>query len=176
MGGMPPKAHLKPYLSLEDLKTCYRQTQDTTEARRWHLLRLVAENWTIKQAAEVVGINYDYAKEIVQRYNREGPSSVKNRSRDRNPPPSKALLTPRLVEELREVLKGPAPDGGPWSGPKVAQWIAEKTGRDHVWPQRGWDYLKRLGVQWRGQHTHPETDLPPSSPFPFKPEEPEPMN
>ena len=45
--------------------------------------------------------------------------------------------------------EGPAPDGGDWTGPKVARWIAEKTGSAHVWPQRGWDYLKRLGVDWR---------------------------
>ncbi|MDE5115210.1 MAG: helix-turn-helix domain-containing protein, partial [Trichodesmium sp. St15_bin1_1] len=43
----------------------------------------------------------------------------------------------------------PAPDGGAWSGPKVADWIAKKTGRDHVWPQRGWDYLKKFGIEWK---------------------------
>lgn len=146
---MPPKAHLKPHLTAEELRTRYRQAQDTTESRRWHLLLLVARNWTIKQAAQVVGLNYDYAKEIVQRYNREGPSSVRNRSGERHPPPAKALLTPAQQEELQQALQGPAPDGGEWSGPKVARWIAEKTGSDHVWPQRGWDYLKRLGVDWR---------------------------
>ncbi|MGE5657682.1 MAG: helix-turn-helix domain-containing protein [Actinomycetota bacterium] len=146
---MPPKAHLTPHLTPEELRARYRQAQDTTESRRWHLLLLVAENWTIKRAAHVVGLNYDYAKEIVQRYNREGPSSVRNRSGDRHPPPAKSLLTPIQLEELRQALQGPAPDGGAWSGPKVAHWIAEKTGNDHVWPQRGWDYLKRLGVKWR---------------------------
>jgi transposase len=146
---MPPKAHIQPHLSLEDLKTRYRQTQDTTEARRWHLLMLVAGDWTIKQAAQVVGLNYDYAKEIVHRYNEEGPVSVRNRNSDRQPPPAKALLTIAQQEELRQALQDPPPDGGQWSGPKVARWIAEKTGNDHIWPQRGWDYLKRLGIKWR---------------------------
>ncbi|MCC3466298.1 MAG: helix-turn-helix domain-containing protein, partial [Microcoleus sp. PH2017_06_SFM_O_A] len=58
-------------------------------------------------------------------------------------------LSPEQQEELRQALQGPAPDGGDWTGPKVARWIAEKTGSAHVWPQRGWDYLKRLGVDWR---------------------------
>ncbi len=31
-----------------------------------------------------------------------------------------------------------------WSGPKVAAWIAAKTGHE-IHPQRGWDYLKQLG-------------------------------
>lgn len=153
IGGMPPKAHLEPHLTLEDLKVRYRQTRDTTEARRWHVLYLVGGGWTIKQAAEVVGLNYDYAKEIIRRYNREGPSSIKNRNRERQAPMAKSLLTARQQQELMEVLQGPAPDGGSWSGPKVAEWIAHKTGRRHVWPQRGWDYLKRLGVKWK----HPTT-------------------
>ncbi len=142
---MPPKAHIEPFLTTEELKIRYRQAQDTTEARRWHLLQLVAQQWTIKQAAEVVNLNYDYAKEIVRRYNRDGPKTVKNRSRDHQPPPPKSLLTLDQQQELRQVLRNPPPDGGRWSGPKVAHWIAKKTGRERVWPQRGWDYLKRLG-------------------------------
>ena len=143
---MPPKAHIEPYLTIEELKVRYRQARDTTEARRWHLLQLVASGWTIKQSADVVGLNYDYAKEIIRRYNSEGPSSIKNRSRERQPPVAKSLLTSMQQQELKQALQGPAPDGGDWSGPKVAEWIAQKTGRHHVWPQRGWDYLKRLGV------------------------------
>ncbi|WOD37036.1 winged helix-turn-helix domain-containing protein [Nodosilinea sp. E11] len=41
-------------------------------------------------------------------------------------------------------LQFPPDDDGVWSGPKVAQVIAEVTGVPKVWPQRGWDYLKRL--------------------------------
>lgn len=140
--GMPPKAHLNPHLTVEELKRLYRQAQDTTEARRWHLLHLISQRWTIKQAAQVVGLNYDYAKEIVRRYNREGPSAIQNRSQNRQPSP-RSLLTPEQQQELRQVLKSPPADGGDWSGPKVARWIAAKTGKQ-VWPQRGWDYLKRL--------------------------------
>jgi transposase len=148
---MPPKAHIEPHLTICELKNRYRQTQDPTESRRWHLLLLIARNWTIKHSAAIVGINYDYAKEILRRYNQEGPSSVRNRSREHLPPPAKSLLTPEQQEELRQVLQSPAPDGKAWSGPKVARWIAEKTGSDHVWAQRGWDYLKRLSVDYRSK-------------------------
>jgi transposase len=141
---MPPKAHLEPHLSTEQIKTRYRQAKDTTEARRWHLLSLVAQNWTIKQAAEVVGLNYDYAKQIIQRYNQEGPTSTINHSKKKRVS-SRSLLTPDQQAELARALKYPAPDGEAWSGPKVAHWIAQKTGLKRVWPQRGWDYLRRLG-------------------------------
>ncbi|MCL2932813.1 MAG: helix-turn-helix domain-containing protein [Trichodesmium sp. MAG_R03] len=143
---MPSKARLKQYLTIEELKIRYRQTPDTIESRRWHLLLLIAQQWSIKKASQVVGLNYDYAKEIFRRYNREGPKSVKNGSKNRQPPITKSLLTPEQQQELLVALQGPAPDGGSWSGPKVAHWIAKKTGRDHVWPQRGWDYLKKLGI------------------------------
>lgn len=140
---MPFKVQLKPYLTIDELKNCYRYAQDTVEARRWHLLQLVAQEWTIKQAAEIVGLSYDYAKEIVKRYNVQGPQSVRNRAKERRPP-ARSLLTPDQQEDLRQILRHPPNDGGAWSGPKVAAWIAERTGRKHVWAQRGWEYLKRL--------------------------------
>ncbi len=144
---MPPKVHLADYLSPEELRLRYRQASDRVEARRWQLLHLIAQQWTIKQAAVVVGLSYDYSKEIVKRYNREGPSSVRNRSKDRKPPPSRSLLDENQQAELREALKEPPADGGTWTGPKVAQWIAKKTNRSQVWPQRGWEYLKRLSIR-----------------------------
>jgi transposase len=140
---MPPKAELKPYLTVDELKTRYRQAIDTSEARRWQLLHLVAQAWTIKQAAQAVDLNYDYAKEIIRRYNQDGPEAVKNRNHRRQVSP-RSLLSAEQQRELQQILQTPAPDGGEWSGPKVARWIAERTGRSHVWPQRGWDYLRRL--------------------------------
>jgi hypothetical protein len=45
------------------------------------------------------------------------------------------------VEELRDVVSEPPPDGG--LGRKVAHWI---TGRSTVSPQRGVEYLRRLDL------------------------------
>lgn len=141
---MSPNVKLANYLSLDEIKARYQQADDRVEARRWHLLQLVAQKWSIKKAAEIVGLSYDYAKEIIRRYNREGPESMRNRNRHRPKPPSRALLTPKQQKELRQALQAPAPDGGEWTGAKVATWIAKKTNRSHVWPQRGWEYLRRL--------------------------------
>jgi transposase len=57
----------------------------------------------------------------------------------------RALLEATQREELRKALKHPAPDGGLWSGPKVALWISQKIGRRGLRAQRGWEYLKKLG-------------------------------
>ena len=66
---------------------------------------------------------------------------------------SRALLSAAQQEELDQVLQSPPADGGLWSGPKVAQWIAQTTGRAQVHPQRGWDYLKKLN--YSGQRPRP---------------------
>ena len=146
---MPPKAHLEPHLSPNALKDCYRQAKDAVEARRWHLLYLVSSGWTIKKASGAIALSYDYSKEIVRRYNKRGPDAITRRNHPGRSSP-RALLNREQQKELAQLLQRTAPDGGPWSGPKVAEWIAKKTARSRVWPQRGWEYLRRLGPQSNG--------------------------
>jgi len=137
--------HLHPHLTAEELAARDRHTTDPVEARRWQLVRLLAQGETIKTAAATVCLTYSYAKTIAHRYNQEGPTSLRNRSRDKVPPPPRRLLTKEQQEDLVQALAGRPADGGLWSGPKVARWIAAKTGREQVRPQRGWDYLRRCG-------------------------------
>ncbi|MEM7065878.1 MAG: winged helix-turn-helix domain-containing protein [Cyanobacteria bacterium P01_B01_bin.77] len=54
-------------------------------------------------------------------------------------------MNEQQLEDLKERLKSPPDDGGVWSGPKVARVMTQLLGRDHVWPQRGWDYLRLVG-------------------------------
>lgn len=140
---MPKKAYLQSHLSETEIKTRYLQTRDRVESRRWHLLWLVSQNWTIKEAAKALGFNYDYAKDIVKNYNQQGPNAILNRRKTRKFYPSHALLTLEQQEQLRMVLKNPPKDQEAWTGPKVAEWIAKTIGRDRVSPQRGWEYMKR---------------------------------
>ncbi|MCL2926992.1 MAG: helix-turn-helix domain-containing protein [Trichodesmium sp. St16_bin4-tuft] len=140
---MPKKAYLKSYLSETEIKNRYLQIRDRVESRRWHLLWLVSQNWTIKEAAQALGLNYDYAKDIVKNYNQKGPDGILNRRKTRKFYPSHALLTLEQQEQLRMVLKSPPQDQAVWTGPKVAEWIAKTIGRDRVSPQRGWEYMKK---------------------------------
>jgi transposase len=121
-----------------------RQAPTAVEARRWQLLALIADRLTVKQAARLVGLNYDYARRLVHRYNQEGPGALRDRRREVQPPRPRALLSAAQQQELATALREPAPGGGRWTGPAVARWIAQKTGRAHVAPQRGHDYLRRL--------------------------------
>ncbi|MDJ0553209.1 MAG: helix-turn-helix domain-containing protein [Microcoleaceae cyanobacterium MO_207.B10] len=140
---MPKKVDLKHHLTTEEIKQQYLNIKDKVESRRWHLLWLVSQKWTVKEAAKALGFNYDYAKDIVKTYNKQGPAGVLNRRKTRKFYPSHALLTPEQQEQLRIALKSPPKDQEVWTGPKVAEWIARKIGRDRVSPQRGWEYMKR---------------------------------
>lgn len=100
----------------------------------------MSKHWTIQQASLAVGLNYDYAKDIVKAYNQQGEKAITNRRRQRISPPSHALLNTEQLEELRSRLKQQPEDKSVWTGPKVADWIAKKTGREKVWP------LHRMGL------------------------------
>ena len=141
---MAGRTHLSPHLPNTELSERARHAPNLVEARRWQLLALIADGKTAKAAAELVGLYPNYARRVVQRYNQEGPAGVRDRRLEQTPPVRDPLLTPEQLQELADAVQGPAPGGGLWTGPLVAQWIAEKTGRDHVAPQRGHDYLKRL--------------------------------
>ena len=103
--------------------------------------------WTIKNSAIAIGLNYDYAQEIIRNYNKSGEKTLRNghknpkkRSRGKKP-----LLSKEQIEKLKQELESlPSPEDGIWTGPKVARWIEKETGIEKVWNQRGWDYLKKL--------------------------------
>lgn len=151
---------LANHLSSEELKTRYHTSTDPVESRRYHLLWLVSKRWYLLDAAESVGVSYSYARKVIHAYNQAGTSTLSNRRRGRKMT-SRALLNATQQAELDQALQGPAPDGGLWNGPKVAQWIAKTTGRERVHPQRGWDYLKRLnysGQRPRPRHADADAD------------------
>lgn len=148
---MPRKAYLAPHFSSDQLKQKYLKTTEPVASRRWHLLWKVSLGWTLKNSASAVGINYDYAKEILKKYNelgKEGVENLKNKSPLRRGG-KQSLLTEKQLEKLAQKLKSKPSDGGMWTGPKVARWIEKENGVEKVWNQRGWDYLKKLKYSYQ---------------------------
>jgi hypothetical protein len=67
----------------------------------------VSLGWTIKNSAVAIGINYDYAKEVVSKYNHlgeKGVKNLKNQNRVRRGG-KKPLLTDEQLEKSRIALK-----------------------------------------------------------------------
>jgi transposase len=156
---MPRHLVVADHLPTKELAHRSRQAPTPVEARRWQLLALVADAMTVEHAASLVGLNADYARRVVRRYNRDGPASVRDRRKEQVPPRRPPLLTADQQQELAAAIAGPAPHGGLWTGPDVARWIAAKTGRDSVAPQRGHDYLKRVGMSpQRPRPRHTDAD------------------
>ena len=139
---MPRTTKLEDHLTVEELKTRYREAENPAERAHTQIVWLLARGESQKRVAEITGYSARWVSEVVRRYNGGGPEALGDRRREN--PGGKFLLDEERRRELAEVLEGPAPDGGLWTGPKVASWIEEKTGK-RTHPQRGWVYLKRLG-------------------------------
>lgn len=136
---------LAAHLTAEELRGRYRGCRDAKEGRRWHALWLVAQGRSAAEAAALVGLDPSRVRQIVRRYNADGPASVVDGHRT-NPGGPQARLTAAQQEALRAALAGDPPDGGLWSGPQVAAWIDATLEPDTpTWPQLGGVYLRRLG-------------------------------
>ena len=138
------RIELADHLSAEELKQRYLAATTATQARRWHVLWLIAQGHSTQQAAAVVGMHRRSTLRIVVRYNARGGEGTLDARRTN--PGRPATLTDQEQGKLLEALRGRAPDGGLWTGPKVAEWIRQETGFDGG-KNFGWQTLKRLGAR-----------------------------
>lgn len=142
---MPRRVKIENHLSAKDIEKNYRQSTRPTERTNWHVIWLFARGKKTEEISDFLGISEHWARQILLKYNRQGPQSMQDQRRNNkggNPP----LLNDAQIQELREVLKEPPPDGGLWSGPKVAKWMSQKIGRE-VNRHRAWEYLKKNRLQ-----------------------------
>ncbi len=135
-------AAIKPFLSVDELRERFRTCEDPRLKVQWQVLWLRAQGRRTKEVATVTGFRPDWVRRLVRRYNEGGPDAIRDYVKDNGREP---FLDEQMRAELFEALKAEPPDGGLWSGPKVARWVAERTGRPAVCPQTGWEYLVRLG-------------------------------
>jgi transposase len=122
-----------------------RSTSASTaiERRRWQVIGMLADGAPLAEIEAATGYRPRTIREIAQRYRECGSAGLADRrQRSMGAAP---ILSEDQQRELRLVLSSGAPDGGVWTGPKVAHWIAARTGK-RVHRQRGWEYLRRLGA------------------------------
>ena len=148
---MPKTAYLANHFSSSELQEKYFKSKDTVETKRWHLLWKISLWWTIKNSVIAVGCSYPYTQKILNRYNKNGGEGVRNRKNktSNHIRGKKRLLSQPQLEKLTIAIANKPPDGGIWTGTKVTCWIERETGREKVWNQRGWDYLKKCGYSWQ---------------------------
>lgn len=122
----------------------YRACRRPVERARWHAIWLLLradQPRTPAQVAEVVGLSVITVRGVLHRWNDHGPAGLADRRASNRG-------RPRLTDDQRAALfaalrKRP-PDGGLWTGPKVAAFVRDRWGVE-VCPQTGWQWLKDLG-------------------------------
>jgi hypothetical protein len=136
---MSGRIFVAPHHSTEELERRYKAADDGIERGHLHIIWLLSQGRSAKFVAEVTG--YTPTSKILWRYNDHGLAGLGDGRLDN--PGAAPLLDEVQVEELRDVVSAPPPDGG--LGRKVARWITGRIGRT-VSPQRGVEYLRRLDL------------------------------
>ena len=132
------------HLPASKLRYKYASCRHPVEKPRWHALWLLArtdEPRTPAQVAALVGLSDVTVRAVLHRWNAAGPDGVADGRQGNGSPPK---LTPRRRGALDAALQGRPPDGGLWSGPKVARYVADRWGVE-VCPETGWRWLRELG-------------------------------
>ena len=129
-------------LSRADITLRSTSASTAIERRRWQVIGLLADGVPLAEIVARTGYRPRTIREIAQRYRERGSAGLADR-RQRSVGAA-PILTESQQRDLRQALQNLAPDGGVWTGPKVARWIAARTGK-RVHRQRGWEYLRRLG-------------------------------
>ena len=138
------RSHMSSYqmrLNREELEAHLAAATAPDERRRVQVLLYLAAGVPLTDIVGMTGYRPRSIRQIAHRYIEMGTDSlVDQRAFAQGAAP---ILSAAEQMELRTALQGVPPDGGAWTGGKVAQWMAAKTGRP-VHRQRGWEYLRRL--------------------------------
>jgi transposase len=104
---------------------------------------LLSSGYEIEEVAELLSFSRRWVRELLRRYNESGPEALGDQRVNNGTQPT--ILTPAALSALRDRIKTAPADGGLWSGPKVARWLAGYHALQSVHDQRGWDALIAIG-------------------------------
>src|ERR671939_1034652 len=126
LSGSGAMARIVDHLPVVELEARYRAARDVTEARHTQAIWLLAQGRTFVEVGEVLAFVPRWVEELAARYNALGPAALGDQRRRNGR--AATLLTEAVLAALAERLREPPEDGGLWSGPKVAAWLAGHLG------------------------------------------------
>ena len=150
---------IKAHLSGAELEQRYKSAIEPIAKSHFHALWLLSQGYDIDETAEVLSFSTRWVRILIKRCNEGGPGLLGDQRVNNGTEPT--ILTPGALVELKERLKTPPDDGGQWTGPKIARWLAQYHGLESVHDQRGWDALIAIGYsiqQPRPQHPDAATE------------------
>jgi transposase len=130
--------------TVNQIRASYRACRHPVEKVRWHALWLLAradEPRSPAQVAALVGLSGVTVRAVLHRWNAAGPAGVTDGRKGNGSDPK---LSPRRRDALSAALQARPPDGGVWTGPKVARYVRDRWGIE-VGPATGWRWLRDLG-------------------------------
>jgi transposase len=137
-------SHMSKYqtrLNRAELEAHFAAATASDERRRVQVLLYLAAGMPLTDIVGMTGYRPRSIRQIAQRYIKIGADSlVDHRAFAQG---AASLLSAEEQIELCNALQGVPPDGGAWTGAKVTQWMAARTGKP-VHRQRGCEYLRRL--------------------------------
>jgi transposase len=148
------------HLPSAEIARRYRTCPDGAEKTRWQILWLVTDPdqpLSAGRAARAVGLTASWGRTLLKRWNEYGPDGLTDGRKKNGADP---VLTPARQADLYAALQADPPDGGLWTGPKVARYVRDRWGVEVV-PQTGWRWLVRLGFRLRvPRPRHPKAATP----------------
>jgi len=142
---------IAPHLRTSELEARYRRASAPIEKSHFHALWLLAEGYEGDEVAEILSFSRRWVELLVKRYNAGGPDRLGDQRAHNGARPT--ILTPAALAGLKERIATPPDDGGLWTAPKVARWLARFHGRETVHDQRGWDAL--IAIEYTIQQPRP---------------------
>jgi transposase len=130
-------------LSCVELEARYEAAADPVAKSHFHALWLVSCGYEIEEVAELLSFSSRWVRALIRRYNEGGAETLGDQRVHNGTKPT--ILTPAALAALKERIKTPPADGGLWTGPKIARWLARFHGLKSVHDQRGWDALIAIG-------------------------------
>ena len=114
---------------------------------------------TSDQVGNLVGLSGVTVRAILHRWNDHGPDGLTDRRRGNGAAPK---LTARRRDALYAAVRKRPPDGGLWTGPKVARYVRTRW-QVAVRPETGWRWLVELGFSLQvPRPSHPSAADPPT--------------
>ena len=146
---------IKAQLSSAELKARYKTAVDPIGKSHFHALWLLSCGYEVDEVAELLSFSPRWVRALLKRYNEDGAGALGDQRSHNGTKPT--ILTPEALTALRDRIKTPPDDGGLWTGPKIARWLAKFHGVQAVHDQRGWDALIAIGYSiQQPRPRHPE--------------------
>ena len=134
-----------PHLTHDEIARRYRACRTGVEKTHWQVIWLLTRPVDPPTPAEVatpVGLSGGWVRTVLKRWNADGPQGLADRRAGSSG--GRFKLTNDQQIDLWAAIRQAPPDGGLWTGPKVAAYVRDRWGVVGC-KRTGWGWLRGLG-------------------------------